>query len=131
MTDFELLMAFNEMAINGQEVYMNFVSIVFGFIVAGYLVADKLSGKMVILMVTLFTFVTLQEAMNTTLFLLDQVGLIPEMQTRDALQFHGANNVGDIFAPLFIAIKIGTLILAYIGSIVFFFHQRRAGKKAS
>jgi len=131
MTDFEVLMAFNEMAINGQDAYMNFVSIVFGFIVAGYLIADKLNRKMTIILTLLFTVVAFQEAMSAMLFLQDQVGLIPEMQTRKALQFHGASRVGDFAAPLLIATHVATQILAYVGSMIFFFHQRHEGLKKS
>ena len=129
MTDYEVLMAFTDIADSSQDSYMNFVSIVFGFIVAGYLVADKLSQKMTILITILFTFVAFQEAMSAILFLTDYLGLIPEMQSREGLQFHGAHDVGHFFPPVYIAIHIATLILAYVGSIIFFFHQRREGLK--
>ena len=69
--------------------------------------------------------------MSALLFLRDYPGLIPAMQLREGLQFHGANDVGDFVAPLLIAIHIMTLILAYVGSIIFFFHQRHEGLKAS
>ena len=131
MTDFELLIAFNEMAINSQDSYMNFVSIVFGFIVAGYFIAGKLSRKMTILLTTLFTVVALQEALTAMFFLQDQLGLIPEMQTREKLQFHNASRIGDVAAPLVIVTHITTLILGYVGSIIFFFHQRHEGLKTS
>lgn len=131
MTDYELLIAFVETGQTSQDAYMNFVSIVFGFIVAGYLVADKLSQKMVILITILFTVVAFQEALTAILFAHDQFGLIPEMQTRIGLQFHGSSSIGDYPADAIYVMFISTPVLAYVGSIIFFFHQRSMGLKTS
>ena len=131
MSDYELVIAFTEIGATSQVSFMNFVSIVFGFIIAGYLIADKLSRKMTILITTLFTIVVLQEAVFAVLFLSDQLSLIPEIQTREGLQFHSGARYGDIAGPVTVVTYIATLILAYTGSIIFFFHQRHEGRKAS
>jgi hypothetical protein len=131
VTDYEVLMAFSDIANSSQASYMNFVTIVFAFIVAGYFVSDKLSQKMASLLTILFTLVAFQEAASTMLFTTDFLGLIPEIKSREGLQFHGAFSVSSFFPPMYIALHFVTLILAYIGSIIFFYHQRHQGLKKS
>ena len=62
MTDYELMSVFGEFVALQQDAYMNFVTIIFAYIVAGYFVAEKLSSKMTTVITILFTIVAFQEA---------------------------------------------------------------------
>ena len=125
MTDYELMSLFGEYVSHQQAVYMNFVTIVFAYIVAGYFVANKLTGRMAAIITILFTVVAFQLGTAAFFLIKDQFGLVPEMSTRDALQFHGAVQGGEPVTNMYVFLYIVAPIIAYIGALIFFFHQRR------
>ena len=131
MTDYEVLTVFNEMSANTQDAYMNFVAILSGFLIAGFLVANKLSKSMTIIVTALFTVAALQQ--GSVIFLLwgDQVGLLADIHSREALNWHGASRGGPSLGPFFDWTFGITVIGGYIGALVFFFHQRRVGLKSN
>ena len=130
MTDYELMSLFGEYVGQQQVVYMNFVTIIFAYIIASYLVADKLSGPMAAIITILFTVVAFQMGTTSFFLLQDQFGLVPEMATRSALQFHGAVQGGQTLINMYTILNIITQIIAYVGALIFFFHQRRIGLQA-
>ena len=131
MTDSELLMAFVEYGNFSQTLFMNFVTIIFAYLIAGFFVADKLNFKMAVLVTILFSITAFQEAASMLFAWNDAVGLMPQMQTREALQFHGLVSSGGFAGTLFYATYSFVVIVSYIGALTFFFHQRHQGRKAS
>ena len=65
MSDYELIDLFFQDISGLQTVVMNFVAVLFAFLIAGYLIADKLDSSIVFIVVMLFTLVTLQQTLIT------------------------------------------------------------------
>ena len=131
MTDFELISLFNEYENLTQYSFMNFVTIIFAFLIASFFVAAKLNKPMTAVVIVVFTFASLQQGLSVFLQFGDQSALVPEILSRDSLQWHGANRVGEIAVEFFAVIYFGTIFFGYIGTLIFFFHQRHQGLKSS
>lgn len=125
MTDYELLSLFSEFGGNTQETFVNYVGVLSAFIVAAYLVADRLTTKMTVVIVTLFSIVALQQGSALLLHWGDQVGLLAEIRTRDELMWHGAHRAPPSIGLIFYATYFITVFGGYIGALVFFFDRRR------
>jgi len=126
MTDYEILSLFGEFATNTQDTFVNYVSILFAFIIASYLVADRLTKTMVVVLIGLFSMVAIQQGTALLLHWNDQLGLLAEIRGRDELDWHGANRAPAWFGLVFYATYFVTVFGGYIGSLVFFFDRRRA-----
>ena len=132
MTDFELAMLFKEYYSVLQSQYINFVSVIFAFLVAGYLVASKLQPIMVVVVITLFSAFVLDSLLAVNFLAADMLRLQDLMAARieagstDLLFHSGAR--GDTASAdfLFTASRVVVVAGGYIGAIVFFFYQRRA-----
>ena len=61
MTDYELVYIFTENLNSLQSAFMNYVAVLFAFLIAAYLIADKLKSSMVFIVVGLFTLMALQQ----------------------------------------------------------------------
>jgi len=57
MTDYNLMTSFIDMVALLNQALMNYVSVLFAFLIAGYFIADKLRPSMITLIITLFTAV--------------------------------------------------------------------------
>lgn len=125
MTDFEILSLFSEFAVNTQDTFVNYVGVLSAFIVAAYLVADKLSRTMVVAIIGLFSLVALQQGTALLLHWGDQVGLLGEIRGREALGWHGANRVSPSVGLIFYTTYFATVFGGYVGALVFFFDRRR------
>ena len=130
MTDFELVTAFNDMATNTQSIFMNYVAILFAYLVAAYLTAHKLSKVMTIAVTALFTIVTFQETFTLLFTWKDQVGLMRAFQARATLNWHGASSGGIWVGTLFYLLFGVTTMGGYVGALVFFFLRRRSDLRA-
>ncbi len=62
MTDYELINLFQLHLVNLQTAVMNYVAVLFAFLIAAYLAADKFESSMVFIIVGLFTLIVLQQA---------------------------------------------------------------------
>ncbi len=134
MTEFELVYLFNETVNSLQTSFMNYVAVLFAFLIGAYLVADKLETRIVVVVIALFTVVTLQQA--TPIFghgydvaaIATQVAM-DASDASSAIRWHSAAQPwGTGIIPTF---RFGTmviLVLSYIGAIIFFFQQRHAGR---
>jgi len=131
MTDFELMTLFYEIENSIQIAFMNYVTIIFAFLLAGFFAADKLNRPMTIVVIVLFTFAAFQQAGAYILTWSDQAGLLPDIASRDALQWHSAAKVARVAGLFFSITYITTAIIGYFGALIFFFHQRHQGLKSS
>ena len=110
---------------------MNFVTILFAFLIASFFVAAKLNKPMTAVVIIVFTLAALQQGLNVFLQIGDENALVPEILSRDSLQWHGTNRIGENAVPIFNVIYFVTIFFGYIGTLIFFFHQRRQGLKRS
>jgi len=125
MTDYEVLSLFGEFATNIQDTFVNYVGVLSAFLVASYLVADKLTSRTAIVLVGLFSLVAVQQGAALLLHWNDQVGLLTEIRTRDELAWHGANRAPAWFGLIFYITYFVTVFGGYVGALVFFFDRRR------
>ena len=134
MTDYELVYLFVEIVKAHETSFMKYVAVLFSFLLAGYLVADKLESKMVFIIVGLFTLVALQMLSNIFGFGTDVASLGVEIQSRASdgatgLDWHGAAAPwGVITISVARITSIAVVGLSYIGALIFFFHQRHVGR---
>ena len=135
MSDYELIDLLYQNISVLQTVIMNFVAVLFAFLIAGYLVADKLGSRIVLIIVALFTIVALQQALATIGVAHDFVGLIGLLADRASqdssnLGWHSSTlSIKGVGQPVLHYGPTIVIIFSYIGGLIFFFHQRHLGSK--
>jgi hypothetical protein len=125
MTDYEMVSLFNEYETILQSTFINFVTIVFAFLIASYFAADKLSKSMMLVVLAVFTFACLQEGVTFFLFYNEQSALASLFPARESLGWHGASYLGEGTFNFLWAIYFSTIVVGYFGALIFFVHQRR------
>ena len=130
MSDYEYLDIFATTFNSVQQLFVNYVSILFAFLVASWLIAHKLSKVLVVLSIGLFTLVTLYYITMTYFVaqnLITMISLIRQQveSGQSTLGWVGFTQVSNVL-PL-LPVLIFTKLLAYIGTLLFFFYQRKAG----
>ncbi len=134
MSDYELVDLFTEQLNTLQSSFMDYVAVLFAFLIAAYLVAAKLESRMVTVIVVLFTVVALQHVLPILASGSDFAGVAGQIALRatndsSSVNWHGAAMP---WGPVAISITrysaVVALIVSYIGGLIFFFHQRRVGR---
>ncbi len=131
MTDYELLTIFIEFVNTTWTIFATYVSIVFAFIIASHLVASQLTSRVVSLVITLYTLVAVWSVWGISMNAISISATVGEMKRR---LLEGGSSLGwlrIVETPDFMRSIIPFLItllalVVYVGSIVFFFYQRRA-----
>ena len=137
MTDYELVNLFQLHLTNVQTAVMNYVALLFAFLIAAYLIADKLESSMVFIVVGLFTLVVLQQTGPIIGTGYDFAAIAGQIATRAAddptgLGWHGTATPFGATAVAVTRFTAGAVMfVSYIGGVFFFFHQRRVGRKQS
>ena len=133
MTDFEIAELFTEYFALMQTQIINYASVLFAFLLAGYLIASKLQRIMALVIVVIFSAFAIDALLTTWFLAIDVVELQLLMRERVAngsqeLAFHAAARE-DFTMNLYLvtAIRVFTGVLAYLGAIWFFFYQRNSG----
>ena len=130
MTDYELLSIFIEFINTTWTIFATYVSVVFAFLVAGYLVSKKLSSSIVSTVVTLYTLVAFWSifALNRNVVAIGAaVAEINRAILEDgsSLGWLPAIASADFLTPVIPFLVTSLAIVAYLGSIFFFFYQRK------
>ena len=128
MTEAELIQTFqNYIELLDSEIF-GYVGVLSGFIVLSYLVADKLTATLTVIVVTLYTFACGILIVRIVLLRRDfsaLYGYIMEQKASGAIEvpWFGSNPswLAEVVSFLIWAVAIG----GYTGSIVFFFYQRK------
>lgn len=135
MTDYEIAELFTAYFALMQTQIINFATVLFAFLLAGYLIAAKLQRIMAAVIVVIFSAFAFDALMTTWFLAIDVVELQLLMRERVAngsqeLAFHAAAR-DDFTMNLYTvtAIRVITGVLAYLASIWFFFYQRRLGSE--
>lgn len=133
MTDFEIANLFTEYFALMQSQIINYASVLFAFLLAGYLIASKLQRVMATVIVVIFSAFAIDSLMTTWFLGIDVVELQLLMRERVAsgsqeLTFHAAARDGfNVNLYMITVVRVSTGVLAYFGAIWFFFYQRRLG----
>jgi hypothetical protein len=129
MSDFEMMMIFNEAFDGLQSSFTTFLSIVFGFLVASTLLANRLTRTLAGIAVGLFS-------LASAFFILQAYGvatnlgaIVEQMKIAVAAGRSNLGWVGFVGTDLGIGanFKLAALLMAltFVASLIFFFHQRR------
>ena len=129
MADYDLISLFHNSLTLLSQAIMDYVSVTFAFLIAGYFIADKLKSSMVVLIVFLFTSIQIGQLFNMYFLQHDMGVLTTEMALRAAnTSFMLPNLVMTNNPGIYYVIVMGVAIIGcYIGALIFFFHQRRLG----
>ncbi|MGK0257049.1 MAG: hypothetical protein ACI96M_000477 [Candidatus Azotimanducaceae bacterium] len=130
MTDHELITIFIEFVNTTWTIFGTFVSIVFAFIVASYLAASRLTSKVVLLVITLYTLVAAWSVWGISMNANSISATVGEMKRRlleesSSLGWLPILGLPDYMLPVIPILITCLASVVYIGSIVFFFYQRR------
>ncbi len=134
MTDYELITAFNEYNTLMQTSFTNYVAVLFAFLIAAYLIADKLESSMVPSIVALFTLVALNQLSNVIGGGHDWAAVGMQIAARateqtSSLGWHGAATPWGRLTISILQFSAAVILTAsHIGALIFFFHQRRLGR---
>lgn len=134
MTDYEIVSVLNEFVSATWSIFATYVSIVFAFLVAGYLVSDRLVPRIVSIVIALYTLVAFWAVWGLNRTAANLVASITEIKRRiledgSSLGWLPAASIPDLMLdaiPLLITILA---VVAFAGSVVFFFHQRKSGRR--
>jgi len=130
MTDFEMVYMFSDYMNLIFTVFMGHVSIVFAFLIAGFLVAGRLEKSMVSVVVILFTIAVSISTFIQNRFGGAMIGVAGEMRKavqrgESTLSWHSVTYEPEVFLSGFMLILSILMILSYLGALIFFFHRRR------
>jgi hypothetical protein len=128
MSDYEIAALFAQYASVLEDTFINFISVLFGFLIAGYLVASKLTTRMILLLMMIYTAFALNQIF-TMMSIADDLrnleGLIRERVANGAIELHfhsGGKN--PLRGALLDVSAFISLIGGYLGSIWFFLNMR-------
>jgi hypothetical protein len=136
MTDYELLSVFIAFTNTVWMIFAAYVSIVFAFIVAAYLAAHRLTSRVVRLVVSLYSAVSLWSVWavhQNALAISDTVREMKRVvaENGSSLNWVPQLDIPDPMIPVIPWLITTLAAFAYLGSIVFFFYQRRAERPPS
>ncbi len=128
MTDYEMMSLFQEITNTTWTVFATYVSIVFAFLVAGYLVSNRLAPRIVSVVVTLYSLVALLSVISLNRASSNGMALAAEIKR--AVQENDSSLSWVQISPDAVLSTLPVLIttvaiVAYAGSLIFFFHQRK------
>ena len=133
MTDYEMLSEFNEYWGTVFMVFSVYVTVTFAFLVASYMVADKLKTGMVWVVIGLYTITSLWLNIGLNRFAA-MAGLLGAEIKRlviigqSSLTWTTLSQEPDYILPLASYLIMIFPIFIYLGTLIFFFHQRRSGR---
>ena len=136
MSDHELAITFAEFFALFQAHYTMWVSVLFAFLIASYLAADKLAGPMVFIVIAIYSLFSLDTmavmyTMNSDIVNLQYLMFERVQNGSSDLQFHMAARE-DLATDLeYVVIGRTVVVIAgYVGSLWFFFYQRARVRSA-
>jgi hypothetical protein len=115
-------------------IFATYATIVFAFLVVGYLVAQRLTRLTVAILIVLFTLATLQCAMTSARGVANSFAIVDHVRQAIAA---GRSTLGwiPVFHTNALALRVteytgmGLFILTYIGALVFFVQQHRSARQ--
>ena len=130
MTDYELASLLIVTVDSLWQIFAIYVSIVFAFLIAAYVVSSKLAPKIVSIVITLYTLVALWSLFGLNRTSIATSSLAREMKRRaldpdSSLGWHPAATTPELVFESIPTLITALALIAYVGSIIFFLHQRK------
>ena len=130
MSDFELISTFMAAVETLWLIFSTFVSVVFAFLVVSYLVAGKLQKSLAATIIGLYSLVALWSvwALNRGSASVSAVGGQMKARVQDGtstLGWHPAASTPDLVITAIPILITVIALLSYVGSIYFFYAQRK------
>jgi len=127
MTEYEAVYLFRELIADLHQSMFDYVSLLSAFLVASYLIADKISSVLTVVLITLYSLVALNFAFQFFLMSTDAVSLYDFILEQKEvgefdLEWFGKNPAWAGYMAS--TTRISTAVGGYVGSLVFFFYQR-------
>jgi len=125
MTEFELLTFFNGLVDDSELLIERFLTLLFAFLVASYLVSTKLDRLMTTIVLSLYSVMAIRYAFVFFNISSDVIPLAAELRMLAARPDSSMNSWLDI-GPVHILFPIvfAVMLLSYAASVVFFFRAR-------
>ena len=127
MNESQLISAFHSAITLNSDVLFGYVSLMSGFLVVSYLVADKLPKLLAFIVVTLFTLVSFLLIFRLYLNGKDATALMEYMKAQEAVGNLNLGGFGDNprwVGPLIPVVEILVTVGGYIGCMFFFMYRR-------
>lgn len=130
MTDYEMLSVTIELINTTWTIFATYVSIVFAFLVASHLVSNKLAPNIVSVVITLYTLVALWSVWGLNRTSASLAAILSEIkravgEADSSLGWYPAISIPDLMMSAIPILITTVAVVAYAGSIAFFFHQRK------
>ena len=128
MTEYELVDTFYTLSGLLDQFVANFITLLFAFLVASYLVSAKLDRRMVIVVIALYSFMALRyvglylNVADDMIALADQITQLRH-EKGSSLEWMV---IGKELSTMHYT-QTAAMFLSYLASLVFFFHTRRSG----
>ena len=134
MTDYEMLMVFTESVNTLWFIFTAYVSVVFAFLVVAYLVSGKLDRPIVAIVITLYSLVALWAGWAINRASTSLVAAVSQMKQairngESTLAWHPSTETPDLVIAIMPTIITSMTLLAFVGSLAFFFYHRRATRE--
>jgi len=131
MTDSELLSAFMAAVETLWLIFSTYVSIVFAFLVVSYLAASKLKKSLAAIVIALYTLVAFWSSWALNRGSNSVSAIAAELKARaqhgaSSIDWHPAANTPDIVISTIPLLITFIAVLAYVGSVFFFYIQRKS-----
>lgn len=132
MSDYEMADSFSSMFSGLQMLFTSYVSIIFAFLIASWLVAHKINTVMAAICLFLFTLVSIYFISFTFFIAQDMLNLGKIIGQKveageSSLSWTGFGDEWDDPPPL-MNLLLFMELAAYIASLLFFYYQRKSGK---
>ena len=134
MTEFETYSMFNQAFESSELLIERFLTLLFGFLIASYLVSAKLDRLMAAIVLSLYSVMALRYALVFLNASDDVIALAAELRTLAANPGSSISYLEIGPLHIFLPVVFAVMIASYFASIVFFFRAQSsagAGRKTT
>ena len=128
MTEYELVDTFYTIASLSDQLVASFITLLFAFLVASYLVSSKLDRKMTAVVIALYSYMALRYIVvfhNITDDIATLADTLTELALREGSSL-GWLNISAGISTMYI-VQTVVMILSFVASLAFFFHTQQRG----
>jgi len=127
MTDYEMADLFVSWGVYQELFLERFIYLMLAFLVTAYLVASKLKPPLMVIIVALYSYMTLRYIVVYLNVIGDQIALADQIRTSRLQQDSSLAwlEIGESLSVILYT-QVGAMFLSYIASLVFFIYCRRS-----
>lgn len=128
MTEYELVDTFYTIASLSDQLIASFITLLFAFLVASYLVSSKLDRRMTAIVIALYSFMALRYIAlyyNVTGDIIALADTLTEFRLQEGSSIDWLEIGGGMW--MMYAGTSAAMFLCFLASIFFFFHARQRG----